>query len=237
MRFRAEERICVSVVGKNSGEAIQSLAALKEVGVKMVELRLDYLLDNNYLSVLKEAYKNGFEIVSTVRNKNEGGTFSGSEEERKRILLESASIASYIDIEYDTYICDKSFIDRLKINGAKIILSKHFMWGHPPVEELEKLLSEMRHVGDFWKIITYPSHLFEATNLLSLYRYDWVRGRLIAFCMGDEWALTRLLSIFLGAPFTYVHSGSRPVAPGQLSYIELKKELEKLSWLAERCHF
>jgi 3-dehydroquinate dehydratase-1 len=234
MKFRPEEKICVSLAGETSREVIDYLPVLRNAGAKLIELRLDFLKDKNYSAVLKAASKHEFTIISTVRNRTDGGVFSGSESERRRILLESASTATYVDIEYDTYVSDKMIIDELRNAGAKILISKHFQQGSPRIDVLERVLEEMRLVGDLFKIVTTPQSLFEATNLLSLYRYSWAEGRLIAFCMGEEWTITRVLSVLMGAPFTYAHGGNSAVASGQLSFIEMKNELEKLSWMIEK---
>ncbi|MEM2041390.1 MAG: type I 3-dehydroquinate dehydratase [Nitrososphaerota archaeon] len=237
MKFKPEEKICVSIAGKNFEEVTNQLEVLNEAGAKLVEMRLDFLIDNKYLEVLKAASNYGFKIVSTVRCRTDGGVFDKSEEQRKKILLESASIATYVDVEYDTYLSDEQFIEKLKDRGSKILLSKHFFEYNPNHQTLIMILERMKDYGDLYKIITSPKNLFDANNLLSLYKYDWTKGRLIAFCMGEQWAFTRLLSIFLGAPFTYAHNGNSPVASGQLSFIEVKNELEKLSWLGEKWHF
>ncbi len=234
MKFRPEERICVSLAGEKTEEVVSYLSILKDAGVELIELRLDFLKDKNYSAVLNAALKHNFKIISTVRNKTDGGAFSGSESERRRILLESASVATYVDIEYDTYVSDEIIVDQLKNSGAKILISKHFLRESPQIDVLNRVLEEMKSVGDLLKIVTTPKSLFEVTNLLSLYRHNWTRGRLIAFCMGEEWALTRILSIFLGSPFTYAHIGNSAVASGQLSFIEMKRELEKLSWMIEK---
>lgn len=234
MKFRPEEKICVSLAGETSEEIINYLPVLRDAGAKLIELRLDFLRDKNYSAVLNAASKHDFIIISTVRNRTDGGVFSGSENERRKILLESASTATYVDIEYDTYVSEKMITDELRSSGAKILISKHFLQGSPRIDVLEKVLEEMKLVGDLFKIVTIPQNLFEATNLLSLYRHSWAEGRLIAFCMGEEWALTRILSVLMGAPFTYAHAGNSAVASGQLSFIEMKNELEKLSWMIEK---
>jgi len=45
---------------------------------------------------------------------------------------------------------------------------------------------------------------------------------LIAFAMGDFGRISRVLSLYLGSPFTYVSLG-KPIAPGQFSVDEIIK--------------
>ena len=53
-----------------------------------------------------------------------------------------------------------------------------------------------------------------------------LKQNLIAFAMGDSGKMSRILCLYLGAPFTYVSLG-KPVAPGQFSLDQIKKILNK----------
>jgi 3-dehydroquinate dehydratase-1 len=43
--------------------------------------------------------------------------------------------------------------------------------------------------------------------------------------MGDHGRISRILSLYLGSPYTYVSLG-KPVAPGQFSVDEIKKIIQ-----------
>jgi len=45
---------------------------------------------------------------------------------------------------------------------------------------------------------------------------------LIAFAMEDRGRVSRILSMYLGSPFTYVSLG-KPIAPGQFSVDDVNK--------------
>ena len=70
--------------------------------------------------------------------------------------------------------------------------------------------------------VTTAKTVSDIPKILSL--YDNKNTRLIAFCMGDIGKVSRLLSLFLGSPFTYVSLG-KPIAAGQLKLDEVKSML------------
>ncbi|MDX1596241.1 MAG: type I 3-dehydroquinate dehydratase, partial [Nitrosopumilaceae archaeon] len=57
--------------------------------------------------------------------------------------------------------------------------------------------------------------------ILQLYRKKG-KTNLIAFAMGEEGRISRILCLHLGSPYTYVSLG-KAVAPGQFSVDEIKK--------------
>ena len=87
---------------------------------------------------------------------------------------------------------------------------------------LKKQYFKMKKFSDNIKIVTTAKTVSDIPKILSL--YDNKNTRLIAFCMGDIGKISRLLSLFLGSPFTYVSLG-KPIAPGQLKLNEVKSML------------
>ncbi len=71
------------------------------------------------------------------------------------------------------------------------------------------------------KIVTSAKTTDDSTRVLQLYGKKG-KINLIAFAMGDAGRISRILSLYLGSPYTYVSLG-KPVAPGQFSVDEVKK--------------
>ena len=77
----------------------------------------------------------------------------------------------------------------------------------------------MKKISNNVKIVTMAKSINDATQVLSLYKYN--DTKLIAFSMGNNGRAARILCLFLGSPYTYVSLG-KPVAPGQFSVDEVK---------------
>ena len=74
------------------------------------------------------------------------------------------------------------------------------------------------------KIVTTAKSVKDSSIVLSLYsKADKIK--LIAFAMGNNGRMSRILCLFLGSPYTYV-SLSKPIAPGQFSVDEIKAIIE-----------
>ena len=84
---------------------------------------------------------------------------------------------------------------------------------------------QMIKFSKFVKIVTNAKTINDSSNILSLYSNS-TNTNLIAFAMGDNGRMSRILCLYLGAPFTYVSLG-KPIAPGQFSLEQVKKILNK----------
>ena len=71
------------------------------------------------------------------------------------------------------------------------------------------------------KIVSTAKSVDDATRMLELYNKKG-KNNLIAFAMGDEGKISRILCLYLGSPYTYVSLG-KAVAPGQFSVDEVNK--------------
>lgn len=84
---------------------------------------------------------------------------------------------------------------------------------------------KMNKFSKFVKIVTSAKTINDSSNVLSLYNNS-TKMSLIAFAMGDNGRMSRILCLYLGSPFTYVSLG-KPVAPGQFSLDQVQKILNK----------
>ncbi|AEA46464.1 type I 3-dehydroquinate dehydratase [Archaeoglobus veneficus] len=178
----------------------------------VVELRLD-LFDR--LPAISEVEAISKEKIVTVRRKDEGGLFEGSEEERLELMRKYATVANYVDVECDAH---DDFFDM----PCKIIESYHNFSETPPFETLRDMIEGRR--GDIFKIATLGR---DKRDVLTIVRILCEYDNVVAFLMGEKFAYTRILAVMLGSPFIYCHAGNA-VAPGQLEAGKARKILEML---------
>jgi 3-dehydroquinate dehydratase type I len=130
--------------------------------------------------------------------------------------------AAYVDIESDAPY-RTALMQAAKEAGCKIILSYHDFERTPPLDELQRRVTQMRAAQpDLLKIVTYAHAAADAERVLSLYETE---KNLLAFCMGKEGQFSRRKSLALGAPFIYAApDNGAPTADGQLTVSQLKVE-------------
>ncbi len=190
------------------------------------ELRLDFLkpiLIPETLELVKDRLG---KCICTLRPKSEGGKFSGKEKERISILKLIAEYRPFLlDIEFNTIRKNKILHNYVKKTKTDILVSWHDFKKTPSVSSLKKMNEKMLKFSKFVKIVTSAKTINDSSNVLSLYNKS-SKMNLIAFAMGDYGRMTRILCLYLGAPFTYVSFG-KPIAPGQFSYDQVEKILNK----------
>jgi 3-dehydroquinate dehydratase type I len=220
-------KICIPIVEKTAEEALRSI---KEVNrwADIIELRVDHLRAVK-LPLLLENRKKPF--IVTNRRKDEGGQYRGEERERLGVLQEALDLgADYIDVEFAV---ERAFLERLLRDkrGAQVILSFHDFRGTPSIKELQKLFGQMIQSGaDVIKIVPFARSWEDNLSVLSLIPFAKERRqKIVAFCMGEKGRISRILSPFFGAAWTYASiDRTRVSAPGQMTVRELKDTWEKM---------
>lgn len=190
----------------------------------LLEVRVDHLESFNPKALAKilEGYRD--RCILTCRSPGEGGLFKGSEEKRLEILEKLIELKpATIDMEAETLRRRTYLAQEARSLGIKVIASWHSFNGTPPKEALLERVRNTSNLGDIVKIVTMARSIDDNIKLLELYR-EMERGRLLAFCMGEKGLLSRILSLQLGAPFTYVSLPSEATAPGQIP-IDLMRRL------------
>src|SRR5256885_1724072 len=115
--------LCVTVTAPTTAE----LRRLRDEidNADLIELRLDSVADPNAAAALAGRRR---PVIVTCRPTWEGGHFTGSEEERKRVLADALALgADYVDLEW------RARFDDLIANagGGRIVLSSHDFHGVP----------------------------------------------------------------------------------------------------------
>jgi 3-dehydroquinate dehydratase type I len=218
---RHVEKVCIPIVETTVEKA---LIAVKEVSrwADLIELRADYL-KRVKLGLLLENRRKPF--IVTHRRKEEGGKYKGEERKRLSVLQEAIDLgADYIDVELAT---ERSFFQDLLRNRreTQIILSFHDFQRTPSPKELQNLFNQMvRLRADVIKIVPFARSWEDNLSILSLIPFAKTRKqKIVAFCMGEKGKISRILSPFFGAAWTYASlSKNSASAPGQLTVRELK---------------
>src|SRR5262245_24969072 len=132
----ATPELCVTVTAPTMAELRRQRDAVDDAD--LVELRLDKVRDPNVAGALEGRDR---PVVITCRAAWEGGGFTGSEEERQRILTEALEAgAEYVDIEWRA-----GFDDLVSRGGRRVVLSSHNFDGMK--RDLAKELRGVRGVG------------------------------------------------------------------------------------------
>ncbi len=191
---------------------------VEQHGCRVVELRLDllgYTREEAERAVTLLAGR-GVRVIATLRDKREGGEYSGPDEEKLTTLLGLLDNGAWlIDLEYRFPLLDRA----LQEARERVIVSYHDYRWTPAPEVLYSYAGDMiRRGAKVAKIVTMARRLADNWRLLGL--NAWRKGRIVAFAMGEKGKLSRILAPLIGAPFTYASLGE-PVAPGQLVLREL----------------
>ncbi len=207
--------IAIAVIARTRHKMV--IAEIQEAakqGAKLIELRLDFLAKAPDFKRL--LHNRPCPIIATFRRPDEGGRFTGTEEQRL-MLIRHAIVAGvdYVDIEID-------IIDQIpRFGKVKRICSYHNMTGIP--EKLELIHQQMcEKDADIVKIAVTAQTVTDNLRVMALLKNP--PKPTVALCMGDLGTCTRVLGLRAGMPFTYsTFNKDRQIAPGIISFQELQK--------------
>jgi 3-dehydroquinate dehydratase type I len=219
-------KICIPITAATTAEALLKM----EDGFGLadfLELRIDGIRKVHLEKLL--AVRKG-KLIVTNRVREEGGAFSGSEQERVALLIKAVILGSdYVDLEIRT---KKNLINKLKKTietsqgRTRLILSYHNLERTPSLRELRKKIEEGRRCGaDIIKIVPYAEKMEDNLKVLALIPYARKRDlEIITFCMGASGKISRVMAPFLGSYLSYASlSRGEESAPGQLTVGEIKQ--------------
>jgi len=186
--------LCVTVTAETTADLRAKRDAVGDAD--LVELRLDTVRDPSAAAALEGRRR---PVIVTCRPTWEGGSFAGSEEERKRILAEALSLgAEYVDIEWRAGFDD--LIARTR--GRRIVISSHDFDGLPI--DLAARAHAMRSTGaEVVKIAAQMKSLSDCLPLLALGAQRSGTGAQVLIGMGPYGAATRVLAGRFGSAWTY----------------------------------
>lgn len=205
--------LCVTVARSRHTATIAEYEAVGQQGADLTELRLDYI--GRSIDLPRLLKKRHTPVVITCRRHADGGRWSRSETERQMILRSAiASGVDYVDLEGDI----AASIPRY--GSTKRIVSMHDFNSTP--DDLQEIHSDLAYKdADIVKLATQANSFDDCIRMMKLVKNAKVPT--IGICMGDIGAVTRILSLYLGSPFTYCSMNSeRKVAPGIITFKQMQ---------------
>jgi 3-dehydroquinate dehydratase/shikimate dehydrogenase len=197
--------LCTTVTGQTMAELRRARDMASRTS-DLVEIRLDSAADPDAAAVVADRLT---PIVVTCRPSWEGGSFAGSEEERRRLLERALELgADYIDVE-----ARARFMGDLVARAPdRIVLSRHWFDETPGrlEEATRELLSSQAGIV---KVATRARCLDDTVRLARAFRRPALERRLVVVGMGLEGLVTRVLPERFGSAWTYA---GESVAPGQI---------------------
>jgi 3-dehydroquinate dehydratase type I len=221
-------RICVSILPKNVPEALSLIERAEKAQADLIEVRLDCLDASRNLSDVVKSTK--IPLIATNKLQSEKGNFAGTENERQQTLFNAAkNDFEYVDVDLSSPK-HKETIDKLKLLGAKPIVSYHKFDGALSISEMEKVLEqEIASGASVCKIITTANQIEDNLIALNFVSTMSIKTKLVCFCMGELGKVSRILSPMFGAFFTFASlQQGNETAVGQMTIQEMKAAYDLL---------
>jgi 3-dehydroquinate dehydratase/shikimate dehydrogenase len=222
-------QICVSLAAPDETGLMGGLSAA--AGADLIEVRLDALAEpgacrDEFFNALRS--ESPAPIGFTCRPEWEGGSFQGTEEERRQLLETAAqSGAAFIDVEQDADWAE-AFIAG---TAVPVILSHH--WQSPRPADLEERARRMRAVRPaIAKLVAPAVTPADAIPILAAGADLVASGQpAAAFCIGVAGSSSRVLAVAQGAALIYAAQPiGDAVAEGQWRVEALRDELLLKRW-------
>jgi 3-dehydroquinate dehydratase-1 len=216
-------KICASIAPEDVQSISKQADRAFELGADYVEIRFDFLKPEQLQSAIDAARNIKGKAVFTLRSKDQGGKFAGSEQQRVQWLHRLAEQKPMLlDVELDTLQENDELADFLERQKTPMLVSWHDFQKTPPNDKIADILSEMMVYSNYVKVVTTAKSVDDSLRLLEL--YDTATGlHPIFFAMGEAGVVSRVMCTVIGnAPFTYA-SLEKAVAPGQLTVKQMRK--------------
>jgi 3-dehydroquinate dehydratase/shikimate dehydrogenase len=212
-------QICLSVIESTIEKNISRIKEYKDA-IDLVELRADYLKEEEIAHIVRFPARAGIPVILTIRRKVDGGMFSDEEAQRIRIMKNAIDgNFSYIDLEDD--LGSTGIEEKMEASGGRIIRSFHDFNRVP-----EKLTEKMRHLArspkELPKASVMPQCTEDVYKLFTCFRQlEGVEKILLG--MGTFGFPTRVLAPFLGSFLTFCSVPDRLAASGHIDPLTITR--------------
>jgi len=233
-------KICVPMVGETISELIEEANFLKGLDLDVVEWRVDFFKEVTNIDKVKEALKAIREvlvnspIVFTFRSAKEGGQKEVTTEFYVELnkLIAQTKLVEVIDVELFNDEKDvKELVEAAHAVGVAVIISNHDFHKTPEKEEIISRLRKAQELGgDIPKIAVMPTCAKDVITLLDATRImneEYAQGPIITMSMAGKGIISRLSGELFGSALTF-GAAKKVSAPGQISVVELRKNIELL---------
>ena len=203
-----KNKICAVVTGDDR-------AGIEKAGktADIFEVRID-LIGSTWPEVVRGLTR---PWIGTNRSASQHGKWMGSEEGRTAELVKALELGAWmVDIELDSP--GLQVILKQAGRGTKCLISYHDWEGTPPIGKLKEIVNSGLSSGAYaCKVVTTAGKFEDNITLLQLIRM-FPAARLVAFAMGAEGVLSRVMAPLAGAYFTYASIDDQSAsAPGQVT--------------------
>lgn len=208
--------ICASIVETDPEVAIKAAMEADNRGADLVEIRFDVM--EHIPDDLSPFTELAISAIATLRTREQGGFFSGSEEERLSFFERAMDHFDLVDIELGSEILDK-------IEGrAHVICSFHRF---EPGATVEDILGVMKAAGEWGEVSKGAFMVGSVTDLHALVRASREQRKMgskfVLIGMGGMGEITRIRAMEMGCHFTYASMGEgKEAAPGQFDIERLR---------------
>lgn len=187
-------QICVTITAPSMAELRKRRDAA--VDADLVELRLDSVSDPDVAGALEGRRK---PVLVTCRPQWEGGRFTGSEEERRRLLSDALALgAEWVDLEWRAQFTDLLTTSR----GRRVVLSSHDFDGTPA--DLHERAAAMRATGaEVVKLAAKANRLSDCIPLMEIGAAFGADGKFVGIAMGARGLASRVLAHRFHSAWTY----------------------------------
>lgn len=215
-------KICASILPETVDETLTLIEKAENQGVNFIEVRLDLLKEHNRLYDITGSSK--LPKIATNRAPSNQGGFSGSEKERKQLLLKAAECGfEYVDLELSITNL-KKIVGELCGIGAIPIISFHDFIRTPNPFQLETVLKkEVAKGASVCKIVTIAKSVEDNITVLNFLHKARRSANIVCFSMGELGKTSRILSPIFGGFFTIASvEKKKETAAGQMTVQEMK---------------
>lgn len=224
---------CIPMVGTTIQELRDEASYIKEMRPDFIEWRIDAYRDPDHLpdafQLITELRQNGFGMIFTPRDVNEGGFNALSSKERLSLIDQATALnlCDYVDIESRSTSSFKEQVNSLLgKRNIPLIYSYHNFIQTPELSEIESLLEAGIQEGQVEKFAFMPKNREDLKNLMvasDLFRKNHPDRLLILIAMGEIGEESRIFPEKLNSSLSFA-SGLNSSAPGQVDLSKIRIE-------------
>jgi 3-dehydroquinate dehydratase-1 len=232
-------KLIVSVSGKDEAELLDNMEATTDFDI--VEWRADHFIGAERADLKAVTGKLKQPLLFTYRTQSEGGC--GNDDIETYVALNQQAIdtgnTAVIDLEYRTLGGSfRDLADYAGAKGVKVIASYHNFKQTPLTDDLIDLFKLLQTAGDMAKIAVTPNDTKDVLILceaLCKFRENFAEKPVIGISMSKKGIVSRIAAEFFGSDAVYA-AAHTPLAPGQISALEMRDILNTLHRYADGCH-